>query len=319
MRCGFPIGPVLRKIGITIQDSGGRGMTLSNRQAGQLIEACVERSRGEHFPFVFGECFEFEALPEVEIYLTTCATLRDAIRGYHWVSLLMSPALNVVLQEVGDVTRLRAHFQRGRSQPQHAMYFTESWIASILKLIRTLLGEQQADRLLFRHAAPPYARMYRKHFGLPVMFNQGCDAIELRTELLERPLHGALPSAHRDALTMMERRVSRRVSLTMADRVTHTLLGDPTLFTKGLDACAAALGLHVRTLQRRLESEGKRFGQVQADARFQMAKNMLAHTALDLGTISERLDFSDRRAFTRAFSRWADMPPSSFRKQTAQA
>src|SRR5258708_22074268 len=148
VRCGFAIEPVLRKVGITVQGSGSRGITLTHRQAGQLIEACVERSRGEHFPFWFGEYFAFDSLPEIESYLTAFATLREAIHGYHWVSALMSSALNVVLQESGRETQLRIHFERGRSKPQHAIYFTEAWIASILKLTRTLLGKQAADRLL---------------------------------------------------------------------------------------------------------------------------------------------------------------------------
>ena len=87
----------------------------------------------------------------------------------------------------------------------------------------------------------------------------------------------------------------------------------PALLGQGIERMAAALGLHPRTLQRRLADHHQGYAELQDRARFRLATALLADRALDLETISERLGFSDRRSFTRAFSRWAGCSPSAFR------
>jgi AraC-like DNA-binding protein len=313
-RCGFAIGPVLRDIGVSLDGTGLRGVTLTHAQSGQLIEACVARARGEHFPFVLGECFAFDSLPEIESLLATCPTLRDAIKAHHWVDELMSPALRLVLHEAGDRVQLRINLTRGRAQPAHSIYFTEGWLTYVLKLTRTLLGEQQSMRLLFRHSAPTYLKAYERAFDLEVKFDQPHDALELNRELLGRPLHGAIPELHRQAQVRIKHRVSKVGSPDgRGGQVERAFFHDATLFAKSMVECAAALGLEVRTLQRRLKDEGQSFAELQARSRFRLACALLRDTSLDLEAISERLSFSDRRAFTRAFKRWAGLSPSTFR------
>ena len=66
-------------------------------------------------------------------------------------------------------------------------------------------------------------------------------------------------------------------------------------------------------MQRRLQDEDQRYADLQDRARFRLAAKWLQDTAQDIETISERLGFSDRRSFTRAFTRWSGLSPSAFR------
>ena len=57
-RCRFAIYPVLKEIGLSINVSSPSGITITVDQSKRLVVACTDRSQGEHFPFVFGECFD---------------------------------------------------------------------------------------------------------------------------------------------------------------------------------------------------------------------------------------------------------------------
>ncbi|MGH8631891.1 MAG: helix-turn-helix transcriptional regulator, partial [Burkholderiales bacterium] len=110
-------------------------------------------------------------------------------------------------------------------------------------------------------------------------------------------------------------RVSRRGGLIAA--IESAFEREPRLLGQGIEVLALRLELHPRTLQRRLRDEGQAFGELQDRVRYRLAQKALQDPALDLETISERLGFSDRRSFTRAFTRWAGVSPSEYRRKPA--
>lgn len=319
-RCGFAIDPILREIGVRVDGIRLNEVSVSLAQSSRLIESCVARSeaaraRGEHFPFVFGESFAFGSIPEIETYLATCTTLRKALRALDWVSELMSQSLRMTLHESSRYAQLRIDLGDYQAWPAPTRYFTEAWLASMLRFTRTLIGRNAVERVLVRHAAPDYGELYARHFAAEVRFEQPYNAIVLPRELLDQPLFGALPELHRQAEVSIEQRVSRLTSQVGISGQLERLFGErPALLSLGIEGSAEQLGMQVRTLQRRLQSEGESFAALQARLRFRQASKLLRETELDLDSISERLGFSERRAFTRAFSRWAGMSPSAFRR-----
>lgn len=84
-----------------------------------------------------------------------------------------------------------------------------------------------------------------------------------------------------------------------------------------LNAVAAAerIGIHRRTLSRWLQSEGTSFKRIADEARFGVAKQLLADTNMSLAEISAALGFSEPAAFTHAFRRWTGTTPSSWREK----
>jgi AraC-like DNA-binding protein len=76
---------------------------------------------------------------------------------------------------------------------------------------------------------------------------------------------------------------------------------------------AERLGLHPRTLQRRLKDENESYLNIQARMRHRLACQWLLQAEQSIDDISVRLGFSDRRAFTAAFKRWEGVTPSAWR------
>ncbi|MHA7834996.1 MAG: helix-turn-helix transcriptional regulator, partial [Algiphilus sp.] len=89
----------------------------------------------------------------------------------------------------------------------------------------------------------------------------------------------------------------------------------PALLGLGVQAMADEIGLHPRTLQRRLAEENTHFADLQTQVRQRLALRYLEDPNTHIDQVSEWLGFSDRRSFTRAFSRWTGMTPSAYRRQ----
>jgi AraC-like DNA-binding protein len=313
--CGFSIGEVFEELGIEADLLHAREATVRGSDIDRLMAACVARSRRRHFPFALGETFAFEYLPELETFLTTSPTLRESARVFEWLRLLINPHLRMQLHEDGPLASLRLDWQGGGT-PQVFQWFVEATFVSVAKFGRALLqGRGDMRRATFQSPRPTYAEEARERLRVPVAYDQLHNALEMDRRLLDLKLQGAFDSLHRQAEQLVARRLAERPAPpTTAIRLEHAMERRPSLLGQGIASSARELGLHPRTLQRRLADEGLRFAELQANLRLKLAKAWLADAGLDIESISERLGFADRRSFTRAFSRWTGTTPSAFRK-----
>lgn len=315
--CGFNIQPVFRELGIQTDLIHLESATIERPLLEQVMEACIARSSRQHFPFVLGETFAFEYLPDLETFLTTSPTLREAIRVFDWVRALINPMINVQLEELGDTATLVLLLDDGSGREPGKPYFSETVFASMLKFGRMLLGENAPfEGLHLRYPAPAYARAYEDFFRIPVRFDAPRNALVVRRALLDLPLEGGFPALHRQAEFRVEQRLARlppRSGLVAA--LEEVFMRRPELLGQGIAPTAAALGLHARTLQRRLRDETQSYAELQGRVRYRLAMQYLQESDDDLERISERLGFSDRRSFTRAFLRWSGVSPSAYRRR----
>jgi len=102
------------------------------------------------------------------------------------------------------------------------------------------------------------------------------------------------------------------LAATVAAKIEAALPGDVSA-----DAIANALKMSARTLQRRLEDEGRSYSSVLDEVRATVAKKLLANPSLALAEIAFRVGFSDLATFSRAFKRWTGAPPGTYRRRTA--
>ena len=79
------------------------------------------------------------------------------------------------------------------------------------------------------------------------------------------------------------------------------------------EQAAKALGIHARTLQRRLKDEGSSFEKIKDDARREWAESLLVQPAVTLSQIAQMLDYADSSAFSRSCRRWFGEAPRTYR------
>lgn len=80
-----------------------------------------------------------------------------------------------------------------------------------------------------------------------------------------------------------------------------------------LDTTAEVLGISARTFQRRLGALGTTFADARSKLLVRRATELLGEPALPVEAIAERLGYSSRPAFERAFVRWTGKTPHAVR------
>lgn len=329
--CGFNIEPLFKAVGVDTTRLHPEQANIGVRALVALMEHCVKAARRQpvphHFPVVLGESFAFDYLSDVETFITTSATLREATPALQWLPPLINPFMHLALQEHGDQARLVLHFTHPEASPRDTWHVAESVLITFCKFARLLLGNAWRDTAItLQHEAQEGDDAFCAAAGMPVRFGQALNALWFPRSLLDHPLRGALPALHQSAAQRVAAQVAQRAATSrgqgdgareagLTRAVTALLHQHPHLLGQGLDALAHHLHLHPRTLQRRLREEGTQHSALVAEVRRELACRWLPDAALSIEDISERLGFADRRSFTQAFSRWTGQTPSQFRTQ----
>lgn len=314
--CGVNLHSILRDLEIEIDLTRLEQATIEESQLAKVMAECVRRSPNRHFPLVLGDTYSFEYLADLETFITTSPTLREAAVVFDWVQALINPNIVVRLHESGSEARLVLQVLGERHGGREPTWFVESLFASIFRFGRLLMPPpHDFIELRMRAPEPAYIDACRACYGVPLVFDASEDAAVFPRHLLDLPLGGDFPSLHAQARTRIEQQLQRVMPQEqLVDRIERALQRKPALLGLGADAMADELGLHLRSLQRKLAALDTRFDAIQARVRFALACEALADRQRPLDQISHELGFADRRSFTRAFSRWSGMTPSAWRQ-----
>ena len=320
-KCGFNVQPLFREAGIKIDLIRLEDARVSPVQLVSLLEQCMALSPQQHFPFVLGDTFAFESLPEFETLLTTSPTLREALRVADLARRMVLPWLTLEVKEEGDLARVCVGFDvplpnfERYGLPLHLV--VEGILACIRKFGRSLQGSDRGFvGVSVKGPPPPYADKFQPFFGVPVSFNAPIDALVFERRILDLPLEGAFPALHEQAQFLAEQRLGKEARRQgVAAEIEELIVREPGLLALGVEEMADRLNLHPRTLQRRLKDEGDSYLHVQARMRHCLACQWLRQGDVSIDDISARLGFSDRRAFTAAFKRWEGVTPSAWRER----
>lgn len=328
--CGIDIEAIFQREGIDTQRLHPETSTIDRFTMQRVMHQCVDETRRigspQHFPLALGETFAFEYLSDVETFITTSATLRDATRSLEWIPPLVNPYMRFRLSEHGHEARLALSFDVPDNDLAASGPFAEGVFTTVVKFCKLLLGGQPLiGRITLRHPPHQDADKVNAHFQVPITWGADIDALWFERSLLDQPLGGAFASLHEQAGQRVVQQVAQRVlpdagegeappGQHLVQQIEQAFADKPRLLGLGIEALAEELGLHPRTLQRRLKDVGDSHSAIQARVRHRLALAWLRQPELSIEDISERLGFTDRRSFTLAFTRWSGQTPSQFRR-----
>lgn len=163
-----------------------------------------------------------------------------------------------------------------------------------------------------------HRHLYQELLGCPIKFGSEYDGLVFARESLLQPLRGANPAAlERIEAYMTEAYGSPDESfVAKLELIVRAQLHNAAFSQR---EAAHALGVGVRTLERRLQRRGERFGQLVERARRDEALRMLGHTHAAIYEIAFCLGYQDVSSFNRAFKRWQGTSPRAYREAHAGA
>ena len=240
------------------------------------------------------------------------STLRTAIGRLQRYSRIVNQGINLKTRERGGEFSLVVSFRTGvRGVP----VWCDAILAVIAALCRVNYGpEFQLASVSFTHPAPACSGDFYAHFRCPIHFAARDNRLTLPLALLDRPLPGANPELAKLHDQIMIDYLATLGSDTLIEAVKAAIV-DQLPSGSATDAnVAAALHLHERTLQRRLEQQGTTFKTLLNEVRENLALKYLQDSNMTLNEISFLLGFTEISSFSRAFRRWTGLPPSEYRE-----
>lgn len=314
-QCGINTMAFFDELGLQIDLTNIQRTRISPMNLLKVLNHCTQAARQAHFPLVLGETLVFDHAPTAETFLATCPTIRDALKLCDWALSMINPWFKIALHEHDDEAWLTFEQPFFGSDAAPLRYVTEATMVAVKRIGFTLLGSPVNLRAVhFIHCRPDYHHQYQKYFSIEPKHNQTRNAIFFERRLLDETLPGARPQLNQQAQELLMAQLSAGdIVANFPSQVIDRLLNEPALLASDLQTVAQLFGMSGRTLQRRLSREGQGFTDVLRHAQQTLARRWLVDTRTDINTISTRLGYQSRRAFTSAFKHWTGLTPSQYR------
>lgn len=296
---------------IGLLDDPNKQITFSERS--RLIARCAELTNCAHFGLLVGQQGGLHALGLVGLLVEHAPDLetglRSLVRYFH--HHLRGAALDLVVY--GGL----AEFSYTIYQPGTVGtdQIGDGAIAGAVNIMRKLCGADWVpNEVLLAHRRPADVEPYRQFFRAPILFNAERNAITFPASLLTQQLAEREPIIRRllkEKIDALEAQFHHDFPEQVRRILRSALLTDKT----SLEEIADLFSMTPRTLDRRLEAYGLSFQDLVDEGRYEIARQALLDTDMNIVHVAALLDYAGASSFVRAFRRWCGLTPMQWRKQ----
>jgi AraC-like DNA-binding protein len=309
---GVDPGEVLEAAGVRRDIFDDRENRIEYPDFGRLLLASEQLSKCDHIAFLASQRTQLAdfGLPA---QLALCSqTAGEALRKFAFHFSLHNTAAIVTMISSGDYNRLvYAIVEQGMHDTRP---FQLGAITMALNVLRDLCGPAfQPVAVTFASRGPTDLRPVHAFFRAPVRFDSEESAVIFERRWLDRPL----PEVDPQMRLHVESAAQAQMDLLLTDLPgtvrrllrKHLLLGECSM-----DRIAGQLGMHRRTLDRKLQRRGVLYSDLLESVKKDVAQQLLRDTDMRVQQVAESLNFSSAANFATAFRRWTGVTPSTFRR-----
>jgi len=305
--------PLLSRVGLSQTQIINDKQRIPVDKAISLLEESAQMSGCDVFGLHMAEQREIADFGEISLLLNYQHTLRDALQTIVRYRNLFNNSLEIYIEEVSHTVIIREEvvtttWGYSRQATELAVGITHRFCAALL------MQKWRPLSVHFTHSEPSDLSLHRRIFGCSLEFGSDFNGIVCTTAELD--------TTNPQANLAMANHAQRYLDILQNDNES-TILFDIRksiylLLPMGrasIDQIAQAHGIHVRTLQRRLEESHTSFSDLMNEVRKDLVFRYLKNLNYSLAQVSDILGYSMPSSFTRWFISQFGMSPTMWRNQ----
>jgi AraC-like DNA-binding protein len=311
-RLGFDPEAILHAAGLDATALANPDGTIPYSKVGPLLKIAAQVTGCPHFGLEVGRGLGLSALGPIGVLMGHAPTLGDALSDISRLYHRNSRGALVYFLPADDYAYWGyAIYHPGIEGGEHIYDLA---LLTGVNILAELVGREnmRSIELLLARSEPKDPSVYRRFMGLSPRFDSDQSAFVLPRKLLERALPNADPAKRKE----WQLRVQSLWTAGDDDVVTQVRRATRIALLAGSVSAAAVctqLGMSQRTLHRRLNIEGLSFQLILDETRYEVCKQMLTLTRLDIADVSSIIGYADASVLTRRFTEWSGMTPRDWR------
>jgi AraC-like DNA-binding protein len=192
----------------------------------------------------------------------------------------------------------------------------EAAFLGVLTLLRRLgLSELRPREVRASCARSDKRAEAERHYGCKIRWSAGEDVICYARDALLAPVSGGNPRAADQFRALVAARVGRRREPSFAERVRQLVRQQVLRGEVSQNRAALALGMSVRSLQRKLSESGLSYGQEVEKALERRARELMRNGQNSLEDIALKLGYSELSSFSRFWKKLTGQTPARYRAE----
>jgi AraC-like DNA-binding protein len=299
---------VLEMAGLSLEQIEQPALLIPFDKQIQLLQISAQRYRTEDLGLQLARRQDMAVFGALSLLAMQCKTVQQGLQLFGRYLHYSVQAVDLKMEVKNDLAYFIIDTPYETAAQSHQ--FWDHGLAMACTVTRMLCGANWAPRSTYlRRPAPEDAGPYNRYFRSPVAFGGDLSALVYPLDTLMQPISTSINSVPHQ-LQQYLRTSFEGDFLEQMRRVINSLLVTRDCTEKTVADC---MGYSLRTLQRKLHSEGTSFQQQIDKERSALAISYLQEPQFSLTDISELLGYAEPSVFTRSFKRWFGVTPSQWR------
>jgi AraC-like DNA-binding protein len=296
-------------IGIELFDDPNNRISFDTR--GRMMAHCAQHTGCPHFGLLVGQRAGLDSLGVVGLLAQYSPNVKLALQSLVRFMHLHVRGATTALTEGSDLAQFEYQiYQKGALGNDQV---GAGAVAVAFNILRELCGaDWEPVEIRFAQCKPEDLTPFHRIFGAPLRFDSEYYAVVFSKDWLNREVSESSP----ELLHLLQREIERLEVREGDDFVEQVRTLLRTTIVSGHASArqvSELLLMNRRTLNRRLSAYGTSFRKLVDEISFEIARQLLEDSAMEIVQIAVLLGYSNASAFTRAFRRWSETTPAKWR------
>lgn len=306
-RLEYQVEPLLAAAGIHEGDLHDPDLRVPCEALGTIVSRAQQQRFTPNLPLELARVTPIGAYPLLDYLVLTSETVAAGLHQLARYNRIIGSPVDVECREKADGVQI--------CMPKAAGAFSIEFVASlmVLHLRNETDGRFAASGLTFQHRVDDVTG-YERALGCPVEQAGTWNGIRISLDAWRLPLRRRDPVLRQLLETQANDILAHQSERTgLAFQVLRALASRVAGGDTSITSVAGELAMSVRTLQRRLATDGASYHDLLDEARKAAASRYLTESTLAICEVAYLMGYSEPAPFHRAFKRWFGKTPEAFR------